>query len=327
MISRLLFFISALLFLQTAKAQEKLLYSTNFQDWTSFTSTTEVTVAKKTDYTNEDLVFKFFQVTVDSAGENALRFNYNVVSKGWAQAQKIPGSYIETSPLKSITKVQFIQGATGINRGFKLWKKGFLDPIWIAVYSTPCATPSGEVVTVNINEPNVALRFTNLDDAQNAYMFDLKIFGNYISNKPQHTLNVSPNFPQAGTITKTPNYDTYDEGMTVKLQANRNFGYRFVKWADSLGTVLSTTNPYNVTMDANKKIIAVFDTVTTYTYNVNIAGSKWGEVQLTPQPVNGKYETGTTVTMKAIPNAVTNFNKWEDNSTTLQRVITVNGNQ
>jgi pectin methylesterase-like acyl-CoA thioesterase len=100
-----------------------------------------------------------------------------------------------------------------------------------------------------------------------------------------------------------------------------------VKWADSLGTVLSTANPYNVTMDADKKITAVFDTVTTYSFNVNIAGSKWGEVQLTPQPTNGRYETGTIVTMKAIPNAVTNFNKWEDNSTTLQRVITVSGNQ
>lgn len=327
MISRILFFISALLFLQTANAQEKLLYSTNFQDWTSFASTTEVSVAKKTEYSNEDLVFKFYQVTVDSAAENTSRFNYNVVSKGWAQAQKIVGSYIETSPLQSITKVQFLQGATGINRGFKVWKKGLLDVLWVPIYSTPCATPSGEVVTVLINEPNVAIRFTNIDETQNAYMFDLKIFGNHVSTKPQYKLDVSQNIPEAGTITKTPNYDTYDEGMTVKLQANRNFGYRFVKWADSLGTVLSTANPYNVTMDVDKKIIAIYDTVTTYTYNVNIAGSKWAEVQLTPQPVNGKYETGTAVTMNAVPNAVTNFSKWEDNSTTLQRVITVNGNK
>ncbi|HTH32676.1 MAG TPA: pectinesterase family protein, partial [Lacibacter sp.] len=128
-------------------------------------------------------------------------------------------------------------------------------------------------------------------------------------------------------ITKTPNYDTYDEGMTVKLQANRNFGYRIVKWTDSLGQVLSTANPYYVTMNANKKIIAVFDTITTYAFNVNIAGSKWGEVQLTPQPTNGRYETNTAVTMKAIPNAVTNFSMWEDNSTSPLRTITVNGNK
>src|SRR3990170_470171 len=136
MMSRMLFFISALLLLQTGKAQEKLLYSTNFQDWASFASTTEVTVAKKTDYTNEDLVFRFFQVTVDAAAENPSRFDYNVVSKGWAQAQKIVGSYIETSPLQSITKVQFIQGATASNRGFKLWKKGLLDVLWVPIYST-----------------------------------------------------------------------------------------------------------------------------------------------------------------------------------------------
>jgi len=325
--SRMLFFISALLLLQTGRAQEKLLYTTNFQDWTSFTSTTEVTVAKKTDYTNEDLVFKFYQVTVDAAAENPSRFNYNVVSKGWAQAQKIVGSYIETSPLQSITKVQFIQGATGSNRGFKVWKKGLLDVLWVPIYSTPCATLSGEVVTVLINEPNVAIKFTNIDETQNAYMFDLKIYGNYVSTKPQYKLDVSQNIPEAGTITKTPNYDTYDEGITVKLQANHSFGYRLVKWTDSLGKVLSTANPYNVTMDANKKIIAVFDTITTYAYNVNIAGTKWAEVQLTPQPVNGKYEAGTAVTMKAVPNAVANFSRWEDNTTEPQRTITVNGNK
>jgi pectin methylesterase-like acyl-CoA thioesterase len=327
MIKRLLCCMTVLLFLQTGRAQEKLLYSTNFQDWTSFASTTEVTVPKKTDYSNEDLVFKFYQVTVDSAGENTSRFNYNVVSKGWALAQKVVGSYIETSTLKSITKVQFIQGATGTNRGFKLWKKGLLDVLWVPIYSTPCAIPSGEVVTVLINEPNVAIRFTNIDDTQNAYMFDLKIYGNYVSTKPQYKLDVTQNTAEAGTITKTPDYETYDEGMTVKLQANRNFGYRFVKWTDTLGKVLSTANPYNLTIDANKKIIAVFDTITTYAYNVNIAGTKWAEVQLTPRPVNGKYEAGTVVTMKAVQNAVANFSRWEDNTTAPQRTITVNGNQ
>jgi hypothetical protein len=323
----LLFFMVSFLCAQISLAQEKLLYSTDFQDWSSLTSTTEIVVNKKTDFSNEDLIFKFYQVNVDPAGENSSRFNYSLVSKGWAQAQKIPGSYIELSPLKSITKVQFIQGATGTNRGFKLWKKGLLDVLWIPIYTTPCATPSGEVVTVLINEPNVAIKFTNIDEMQNAYMFDLKIYGNYISTKPQYKLDVTPNIPEAGTITKTPNYDTYDEGMTVKLQANRNFGYRFVKWADSLGQVLSTANPYNVTIDANKNIIAVFDTITTYACNVNIAGTKWAEVQLTPQPVKGKYEAGTVVTMKAVPNAVANFSRWEDNTTALQRTITVNGNQ
>lgn len=312
---------------QISRAQEKLLYSTDFQDWASLTSTTETVVNKKTDFSDENLNFKFYQVNVDPAGENLSRFNYSLVSKGWAQAQKIPGSYIELSPLKSITKVQFIQGATGTNRGFKLWKKGLLDVLWIPIYTTPCATPSGEVVSVLINEPNVAIKFTNIDETQNAYMFDLKIYGNYISTKPQYTLDVMPNIPEAGTIVKTPNYDTYDEGMTVKLQANRNFGYRFVKWIDTLGTVLSTTNPCNVTMDANKKVIAVFDTVTTYAFNVNIEGTKWAEVQLMPQPFGGKYEAGTVVSMKAVPNAVANFSRWEDNTTALQRTITVNGNQ
>lgn len=307
--------------------QERLLYSTNFQEWSPFTSATETTVMKKTDSSNEDLIFKFYQVTVDPAGENTSRFNYSVVSKGWAQAQKMPGSYIETSPLKSITKVQFIQGATGSNRGFIVSKKGLLDPIWVPIYTTPCTVLSGEVVTVLINEPDVAIKFTNIDNAQNAYMFDLKIFGNYLSTKQQYKLEVAPNIAEAGTITQTPKSDTYDQGTTVKLQATRNFGYKFLQWVDTLGTVLSTANPYTVTVNADQKIIAVFDSVATYALNVNIEGSKWGEVQTTPVPVNGKFETGTAVTVKVIPNAATKFTHWEDNSTNPQRVVTIDGNK
>jgi pectin methylesterase-like acyl-CoA thioesterase len=327
MIRCLLLFIAQIVFLQMSFAQEKLLYATDFQEWTGFTSTTEKVVTKKTDFSNENLDFKFYQVNVDPAGENTLRFNYSVVSKGWAQAQKVPGSYIELSPLQSVTKVQFIQGATGTNRGFKLSKKGPLDLLWIPIYTTPCATPSGELVTVTINESNVALRFTNIDDAQNAYMFDLKIYGNYVSTKPQYRLDVTQNIPEAGTITKTPYSDTYDQGMSVKLEAKRNFGYKFVKWVDSLDVELSTANPYNVIVDVDKKIKAIFDPVPTYTYVVNIEGSKWGQVQLTPQPTNGKYEEGTQVSMKVVPNPVTNFSYWNDHSTTSERVVTVDGNK
>jgi len=70
------------------------------EDWASLTSTTEVVVNKKTDFSNENLNFKFYQVSVDPTGENLTRFNYSLVSKGWAQAQKVPGcKCIEKWPL------------------------------------------------------------------------------------------------------------------------------------------------------------------------------------------------------------------------------------
>jgi pectin methylesterase-like acyl-CoA thioesterase len=59
---------------------------------------------------------------------------------------------------------------------------------------------------------------------------------------------------------------------------------------------------------------------------LNIAGSQWGEVQLSPEPVGGKYPAGTIVTATVIPNAVTSFSFWETGSSELSRQIQINGN-
>ena len=317
----------ALLFAQSTWAQEKLLYSTDFQNWDALPATTEQRVSKTTDFSGETLNFKFNQISVVPTGRDETRFNYTLVSTGYVKAEKVVGSYMELSPLKSITKVVFQHGATGSSRGFKLWKKGASDADWVAIYNTYATPSSGQEVSVNINESNVAIKFTNLNETQYAFMFSLKIFGNYVSTNPQYPLITSLNIPEAGTVTRTPNSDSYDQGASVSLQATPAFGYKFVKWVDSTEADLSTTNPYVVTVNSKQKIKAVFETKPTYTFNVAVAGSTWGQVLLTPQPTNGKYEEGTQVSMKVVPNAVTNFSYWEDNSTTPERTVTVNGNK
>jgi pectin methylesterase-like acyl-CoA thioesterase len=325
--NKVLLLLAGMIFFHFASAQEKLLYSTNFQEWTAVAaSATPQTVNKTTDFSLETLTFKFFQVAVNPAGWDATRFVNPPATPGYAQAQKVAGSYIELSPLQSITKVSFTEGATGGNRGYKVWKKNATDAAWVLLYSTAATPSSGQTVVVNVNESNVAVKFTNIDDAQNAYMFDLNIYGNFVPVNPQVALNTSMNLPGAGTITRTPNSDTYDQGTTVSLQASTNFGYKFIKWTDSLNNDLSTANPYSFAMTAATHVRAVFQAVNTYTFNVNIAGSNWGEVQLSPLPTGGKYEEGTVVSMKVIPNPVTNFSYWEDNSTLLDRTVTVTGN-
>jgi hypothetical protein len=119
---------------QFARAQEKLLYSTDFQNWSSQSATaSEVKITKTTDFSNEELDFKLLQVAINPTGRDDTRFNYSLVSTGWAQAQKVVGSYMELSRLKSITKVIFQHGATGSSRGYKLWKKSAADADWVAV--------------------------------------------------------------------------------------------------------------------------------------------------------------------------------------------------
>jgi len=326
------FYLLFLLLLCTlaVRAQEKLLYSTNFQNWSALSaSATEQLVTKTTSFTNEALTFKLFQNLVSPTGWDATRFTNPPASVGYIRAAKILSgatSYIITSPLKSITKVSFTHGATGNSRGYRLWKKNATDADWVALTSaTAYANPAaGQTVTVAINDTDVALKFTNLKETENAYLFDLNIYGN-----SQLTLTTSVNIAGAGSITRTPDSTLYSSGTSVSLSATKNFGYKFIKWVDATTNAdLSTANPYVVTMNGHKNIKAIFEAVNTYTFNVSVAGSNWGEVQLNPAPsADGKYEDGTEVTMKVIPNAVTIFNYWNDSSTLPERVVTVNGNK
>ena len=318
----------ALLGAFSSRAQEKLLYTTDFQNWAALTSSTEQTVKKVADFSGDTLRFKLYQVTVNPTGRDAARFNYNLVNDGWLQAQKTAGSYIELSPQPSITKISFIHGATGGNRGFKVWKRNATDTGWMIKSVAPASPASGQEVVVPIDEENVAIRFTNIDDGQNAYMFNLKIYGNYTPTVTQYPLTTSVNIDGAGFVTRTPNSTEYNTGATVGLSATPNFGYRFLKWVDgSTSADLSTANPYNITMSGPKNIRAIFETKTTYSVNVTIAGSKWGQVTLSPTPTDGKYEAGTEVLMKVIPNQASIFSYWENNSTASERTFIVDDNK
>lgn len=308
----------------TLSAQEKLLYSTNFTDWEAFSSTTEVSVVKKTDFSKEDLGFRFYEVTIDPAGRNESRFDYTLVSDGWAQAQKITGSYIITSPLKSITKVEFIHGATGSNRGYKLWKKNATDADWVLLSDAVANPAKGIKVVVDVNDTDVALRFTNINDTQNAYMFDLAIYGNYVSTNPQFPLDVTVSPEGAGTVVKNPDSELYDQGTEVSLKADKNFGFKFLHWQDATtGEMISSQNPLSITVDTALQLTAVFEAIETYAFDLKIEGSEWGQVRLQPEPVNGRYEAGEEVNASVVPNEVTQFSYWEDQSTTSERIIQI----
>ncbi|MCV9388825.1 pectinesterase family protein [Reichenbachiella ulvae] len=322
----LLFLVVLLCGAKSASAEEKLLYSTDFQDWEAV-ATEAATVDKTTDFSNETLTFCLNQVHISPTSVNESRFNYDLVSAGWAQAQKTPGSFIELSPLASITRIRFIEGATGSNRGYKVWKKNASDADWVLLYEQVINPSSGMLVELAINDTDVALKFTNIDETQNAYMFDLEIYGDYVSNLPQKTLNVSSNIEGAGTITQSPNSDTYDEGSSVEVLATPNFGYDFVEWQDVNGNPVTTDNPYTVTLNTDVSLKAVFVEKETFALNLEVSGSLWGEVELSPEPVGGKYEAGTQVLLKVNPNAVTSFSYWDNGSTSTERSLTMNSDQ
>lgn len=126
----------------------------------------------------------------------------------------------------------------------------------------------------------------------------------------------------------SPANTTPNKGDKVTATATVNYGYRFKEWRDAYtNTVVSTTNPYTFNISANTSLVAYFTQVATYNFSVNVVGSQWGQVTLSPSPVNGKYETGTVVTATVISNAVTNFLHWEDQTTSSTRTIQVTADQ
>lgn len=323
----LLFLLAACLATFGIKAQndnEKLLINETFQSWDAVASSTSKTeVTKTTNFSNETLVYKFSEILVAPNGWDDTRFDATVASKGYLMAAKAATPYIELSPLASITKVEFVHGATGGNRGFKLWKK-VGGGEWTVV-SDAVANPSkGQRVIVDINEENVALKFTNITTNQNAYLFDLQIYGNYVSTQPQVNLTTLLNIEGAGSITRSINSDTYDKGTALTLTASAYFGYKFIKWTNTEGDILSTEKSIDITLNDHKTVIAVFETLTTYSFNVKIEGSDWGKVTLSPEPINGKYEAGTIVVATVVSNPVTTFSYWENQSNEISRTIQVN---
>ncbi len=167
---------------QVSMIQGKELYSTDFSDWTKASATTtESTVTQNTKYSHETLNFSIYNIDINPAGQNT-KFNNNI-PLGWLMANKASDPYITTSTLASITKVRFVHAATGSSRGYKLEAKGDGDADWVTISSDYANPANWCEVTKDINKTNCQLRFTNLSSSQNAYLFQLDIYGNVDMSK------------------------------------------------------------------------------------------------------------------------------------------------
>jgi len=76
-----------------------------------------------------------------------------------------------------------------------------------------------------------------------------------------------------GTTNPEPGSHTYDYGTLVSVTALPNSGYKFSGWA---GDASGTTNPINITMDADKTITATFSTITSKGTGDGDGGGKKG---------------------------------------------------
>ena len=160
------------------------------------------------------------------------------------------------------------------------------------------------------------------------YLNSFKVTGEALGSDAVYALSATATPAGAGYVAMSPVGTSAVAGTELKFTAKNLSGYQIKEWQDGTGNMLAKTQDYTTTVSGNTTVAAVFTTIETYTLTVNKAGdgAKWGEVVMSPEPINGKYDAGTEVTLTVIPNNVTNFLTWEDNSAALSRVVTVNGN-
>jgi pectin methylesterase-like acyl-CoA thioesterase len=181
------------------------------------------------------------------------------------------------------------------------------------------------------NKSQVIVRIlTNTASTSSSAYFNLdfcRLYGTvYVpSTTPTHKVTTTISPTGAGGISISPAGTEFDEGTNVTLTStSRSFGYQFKQWQDSKGNALSTASAYTFKLMKDTSIVALYQPITTYNFTLNKIGCQWGQVTLSPAPTNGKYEAGTTVTMTVVPNGVSNFNFWDDKTTTLSRTVVVN---
>lgn len=271
--------------------KEELLYFSNFQDWAdAASSTTPASKTVTTKKSKEELTFTWAETLISATGTDPKFTNTEVVTPGYARSDKSATPYFETSALASVTKVHFVQAATGGSRGWGLKVKGDGDADWVTVYDTYCVQ-AGSATDVDINRTNCQLRFYNLNAAQNGYLLELGIYGN-VAVEPRSFVDFKVDFrsnpytvlePATGLpagVTIDANFHDAQHGIqngtfTVPVDGPVQFTFGTCQYGAQTVTVLkdgaefATVNTFNGTCDTNTSS----DHFVTWNYNVEEAAT------------------------------------------------------
>ena len=190
-------------------------------------------------------------------------------------------------------------------------------------------------ITATADKPlELSFYFLGLGKTKSMGLSDIVIEGQLVGAAAQVTkyvLNTLVESAEAGSISREPELEQYKEGTVVTLKATKNFGYRFVEWQDGNGQLVSTNAETTVTMDSEKTMKAVFESVPVYkvtTKATNDSERQMGNVTLSPNDHDGQYEAGTKITATANESKILKFLSWtdgNDNANVLkERELTVN---
>ena len=225
--------------------EEKLLYSTDFQDWknvSSSTSETEVNTnnsnvpIKTTD--GQALSFFLTETSVDNSAkqEDKRKWDYtNLVTIGWMRAKKTVQAQVRTSTLKHVSKVTFVQASTSKPSGWGLKVIG--DKGEEIISSNELTTTTGEKITINVDRDNVQLVFYNTTSSNFSFMTSLEIYGN-VKIKSNYTVTYynTDGTTSLGSESVTANSNlTYNNEYTNQVKQNVPSGSAFRGWFNGTG--------------------------------------------------------------------------------------------
>lgn len=342
--------------------KESVIYKSDFDTdmWGTVTISEEETSITQTYAGKYSIPFVFYNTEVRPTGVNTSKFSYTdgtgasgdkLVTTGWVMTNKVSNTtaeaelpYMEIGPLSSVTGLSFIQCGTGSGRGYRVAVKGtevnngieteVID--YKLLYNEGIAKASGcEVAFENINYKNATFKFyPYITDAnlaasgknyENAYMTSLEIKGMVEMTAEQVKLETEVTPLEAGTVTASPAAVEYDKGSVVTLSVSEQFGYKFKQWENAGGELLSAEKQFDITLDRDTIVKAVFDQVETFTLNVAVDGDRYGRVIISPNLNNGRYMAEDEVTVTAIQNDVIRFIHWNDNDTNPEKKIVISG--
>jgi len=135
------------------------------------------------------------------------------------------------------------------------------------------------------------------------------------SNEVSLTTGVTPT--GGGTVTKSPNTDSYALNANVQVTATANTGYRFDGWS---GDTTGMTNPLTVKMNKSKAITAKF--VRMYTLTVSANPTAGGTAVKNPD--SSSYASGTSVQVTATAKDGYKFDGWSGDASGTTNPLAVN---
>jgi uncharacterized repeat protein (TIGR02543 family)/uncharacterized delta-60 repeat protein len=131
----------------------------------------------------------------------------------------------------------------------------------------------------------------------------------------QHTLTIIAG--TGGTVDPPPGIYNYDVGTEVTITAMPETNYRFSGWTGDVPFGHENDNPLSITIDSDKSVTANF----IRQYTLTIAAGTGGTTD--PVPGHYIYDSGTQVSIKAIPNSGYQFSGWSGAASGTTNPITI----